>query len=67
MESMPKKVISKILQAVQGSVSKERSMTFKEFLKRLIEKHIVAEFPWDDRCFDCYSDTCEGCEVRRNP
>jgi len=42
-------------------------MTFKEFLKRLIKKHIVAEFPWDDRCFDCHEKSCDGCEIRRNP
>jgi hypothetical protein len=38
-------------------------MTLREFVTRLWKEHIVAEFPWNERCFDCDAENCEGCEV----
>jgi hypothetical protein len=36
----------------------------KRFLKRFIEKHIIADFPYPPQCFDCKRGDCEGCPLR---
>jgi MoaA/NifB/PqqE/SkfB family radical SAM enzyme len=39
-----------------------RDKTFRMFW----ERHIIADFPYNDKCFDCNKTTCKGCKYNVN-
>ena len=41
-------------------------MTLREFITRLVKEHIVDDFPYPSWCFDCNTESCEGCTKVRD-